>query len=105
MKRETPALFTVITNSYQSSDAPAQLELVAVLLIAHVKHHLELGLVGTVHYEVEPYLSYLAAHPGIQILIQQGTLRLIRWDLEPQVLTAFGSLLNNQGHGDLIRSI
>ena len=91
--RDKPALLTVIPHSYVTADSPAHLELLAQILVAHVKHHLQLGLVGTVHYEVEPYLSYLANHTAVQALIQQGTLRLIRWDQEIQLENAFGILL------------
>ena len=71
------------------------MELVANVLMAHINHHAKLGLVGTVHYEVEPYLSYLASHSGVQALIKQGLLRLIRWDLELQLERAFGMLLTH----------
>ncbi len=99
--RHNPVLLTVIPHSYVASVSPANLELMAKILIAHVNHHLKLGLAGTVHYEVEPYLSYLANHKGIQALIQQGTLRLIRWDLEIQLEDAFGILLtHNIWHKD-----
>ena len=101
VQRHNPVLLTVIPHSYVASDSPANLELMAKILIAHVDHHLKLALAGTVHYEVEPYLSYLANHTGIQALIQQGTLRLIRWDLEIQLEDAFGILLtNNIWHKD-----
>ena len=99
--RHNPVLLTVIPHSYVSSDSPANLELMAKILIAHVNHHLKLGLAGTLHYEVEPYLSYLANHTGTQALIQQGTLRLIGWDLEIQLEDAFGILLtHNIWHKD-----
>ena len=65
------------------------------VLITHVKHHVQLGLAGTIHYEVEPYLSYLANHKDVQELIEQGTLRLIRWDLEIQLETSFNLLLTH----------
>ena len=91
--RESPALLTVLTHSYATADSPENLELMAQNLVAHVKHHLKLGLVGTVHYEADPYLSYLASHTEVQALIQQGTLRLIQWDMEIQLENAFGILL------------
>ena len=93
--RQQPALLTVIPHSYDAPGSPPHLELLAQILIAHVNHHLKLGLVGTVHYEVEPYLSHLANHSGIQTLVQQGTLQLIRWDLEVQLENAFGILLTH----------
>ncbi len=93
--RKQPALLTVIPHSYVAPDSPAHLELMAQILIAHVNHHLKLGLIGTVHYEAEPYLSYLANHTGVQTLIRQGMLRLIRWDLEIQLENAFGILLTH----------
>ena len=105
-ERKEPALFTVFPPSYIKQASPNQLELIAKLLVVHVEHHLKLGLIGTVHYEVEPYLSYLANHPEVHNLISQGTLRLIRWDLETQLENAFGILLTGSPwHVGLSRSL
>ena len=92
-ERQEPALLTVITHTYAEQGRATQLELVAKILVAHVNHHRKLGLIGTVHYEVEPYLSYLANHAEIQHLIRLGLLRLIRWDIEIQLEQTFGLLL------------
>lgn len=62
----------------------------------HVTHHKKLGLVGTVHYEVEPYLSYLVNHSAIQALVEEGSLRLICWDMQVQLEDAVGLLLQGR---------
>lgn len=94
-EREEPALLTVLTHTYAEQGVSAQLELQAKILVAHVNHHRKLGIIGTVHYEIEPYLSYLANHAEVQQLIRLGLLRLIRWDIEVQLEEAFGLLLTN----------
>lgn len=66
------------------------------MLVEHVTHHKKLGLVGTAHYEVEPYLSYMANHSAVQALVEQGSLRLIRWDMQVQLEDAFGFLLQGR---------
>ena len=107
-ERIEPALFTVIPHSYneQPEASHDQLELIAKLLVAHVEHHLKLGLLGTVHYEIEPYLSYLASHSEVQNLISQGVLRLVQWDLEIQLENAFGILLTgSRWHVTLSRTL
>ena len=91
--RQDPALFTVIPHTYNEEASPDQLELIAKVLVAHVEHHLKLDLVGTIHYEVEPYVSYLAQHAQVQSLIQQGKLRLVHWDFQRQLEYTFGILL------------
>lgn len=63
------------------------------MLVEHVTYHKKLGIVGTVHYEVEPYLSYLASHDAVQQLIEEGCLRLVSWDMQVQLEYAFGLLL------------
>ena len=63
------------------------------MLVGHVNYHKKLGLIGTVHYEVEPYLSYLANHSAVQTLVEEGSLRLISWDMQVQLEYAVGLLL------------
>lgn len=82
--RKDPALVTVLPHSHTAIEDPNRLELVTQLLIHHVHHHLRLGSAGTVHYDVEPFLSSLVSNLQIQALIQQGSLRLIAWDTEVQ---------------------
>ena len=82
--RKTPVMLTVIPHSHSSIEDPARLELMTQMLIEHVNHHIKLGLAGTVHYDVEPFLTHLANDPSIQDLVLQGNLRLIRWDTEVQ---------------------
>ena len=94
-EREEPALLTVLPHTFGKHSSFAQLELRARILVAHVNYHRKLGLVGTVRYEIEPYLSYLANHAEIQQLILLGWLRLIRWDIEIQLEQAFGVLLKD----------
>lgn len=84
VNRTTPVLLTVVPHSHSSIEDPARLELTTRMLIEHVNHHTKLGLAGTVHYNVEPFLSHLAQDPGIQDLILQGNLRVIQWDQEVQ---------------------
>ena len=55
------------------------------MITVHVRHHIKLGLAGTVHYNVEPFLTHLANDAAIQALILQGSLRLIKWDFEVQL--------------------
>lgn len=50
----------------------------------HVQHHLKLGMAGTVHHEVDPFLSRLTREGQIQTLIQEGSLQLSAWDSEVQ---------------------
>lgn len=82
--RQTPILLTVIPHSHTGVEDPARIELTTRMITAHVKHHVMLGLAGTVHYNVEPFLTHLSKDPGIQELVVQGNLRLIKWDSEVQ---------------------
>lgn len=82
--RQTPILFTVIPHSHTSVEDPARILLTTKMIIAHVNHHVKLGLAGTIHYDVEPFLTHLSNDPAIQELVLQGSLRLIKWDLEVQ---------------------
>lgn len=91
--RKAPAVMTVLTHSYSDSTDLADLEVVAQVLVQHVRYHRKLGLVGTLHYEVEPYLTYLANHNEVQALVQEGRLRLICWGMQVQLEYAFGLLL------------
>ena len=84
VSRPSPAIITVLPHSHTHVEDPRHLELITQMLIWHVRHHLKLGLAGTVHYEVEPFLSKLSSNPQIHLLIQQGSLRLIAWDSEVQ---------------------
>ena len=63
------------------------------VLVEHVNYHKKLGLAGTVHYDVEPHMSHLTNHAAIQTLVEDGSLRLIEWDMEIQLEYAFGLLL------------
>lgn len=63
------------------------------MILEHVNYHQKLGIAGTVHYEVEPYLSYLASHADVQALVQAGSLVLVSWDMQIQLEYAFGLLL------------
>lgn len=82
--RQSPVMLTVIPHSHSDVEDPARVELTTKMIVAHVNHHIALGLAGTVHYDVEPFLSHLVNDSAIQELILQGSLRLIRWDLEVQ---------------------
>ena len=82
--RKTPVLLTVIPHSHTGAEDPARIELTTRMITAQVKHHIMLGLAGTIHYNVEPFLTHLSQDPGIQALIVQGSLRLIKWDSEVQ---------------------
>ena len=93
VRRENPVMLTVMTHSYAEATDAAQVELMKDVLAAHVSYHKKLGLAGTVHYEVEPYLSHFANDSTIQGLIQEGSLRLIRWDTEVQLEDAVELLL------------
>ena len=84
VSRKTPVLLTVVPHSHTNVEDSERLELTKRMLIEHVNHHIKLGLAGTVHYDVEPFLSYLAADVTIQKLVLQGSLRLIQWDQEVQ---------------------
>ena len=84
VRRQTPVLLTVIPHSHTGIEDPQRVALTTRMLVAHVTHHVKLGLAGTVHYEVEPFLTHLASDPSIQNLVLQGNLRLIRWDVEVQ---------------------
>ena len=82
--RQIPILLTVIPHSHTGVEDPLRLQLASRMITAHVKHHIKLGLAGTVHYNVEPFLTQLLNDSAIQALILQGNLRLIRWDFEVQ---------------------
>lgn len=82
--RQMPVLITVLPHSHTDIEDSTRLELVTQMLIQHVHHHLKLGVAGTVHYDVEPFLSKLASNLHIQNLVKQGSLRLIPWDMEVQ---------------------
>ena len=82
--RQTPILLTVIPHSHTGAEHPSRIQLTTRMITAHVKHHIKLGLAGTVHYNIEPFLSHLSNDSAIQALILQGNLRLIRWDFEVQ---------------------
>lgn len=82
--RTSPVLLTVIPHSHTGVEDPERLALTTRMLIAHVHHHVRIGAAGTVHYEVEPFLTHLANDPTIQNLVLQGHLRLIQWDVEVQ---------------------
>ncbi|KAL3158802.1 hypothetical protein ABBQ32_011529 [Trebouxia sp. C0010 RCD-2024] len=84
VSRQTPVLLTVIPHSHTGAEDPTRVGLTTRMITAHVKHHVMLGLAGTVHYNVEPFLTHLSEDPGIQALIMQGNLRLIKWDFEVQ---------------------
>ena len=82
--RQTPILLTVIPHSHTGVEDAARIQLTTRMIMAHVKHHIKLGLAGTIHYNVEPFLSHLSNDSAIQALILQGNLRLIKWDSEVQ---------------------
>lgn len=82
--RQTPILLTVIPHSHTGVEDASRIQLTTRMITAHVKHHIKLGLAGTVHYNVEPFLTHLSNDSAIQALILQGSLRLIKWDLEVQ---------------------
>lgn len=84
VSRQTAALITILPHSHTDIADPTRLQLVTQMLIQHVRHHQKLGVAGTVHYEVEPFLSQLISNPQIQALIAEGSLRLIAWDGEVQ---------------------
>ena len=94
VSRKTPVLLTVVPHSHTNVEDPARLELTKRMLIAHVDHHARLGLAGTVHYEVEPFLTHLSRDATIQQLVSQGNLRLMRWDLEVQGYSPDGLVWN-----------
>ena len=88
--RQAPVLLTVIPHSHTGVEDPSRIQLTTRMITAHVKHHIKLGLAGTVHYNVEPFLAHLSNDSTIQALILQGSLRLIKWDFEVQGYTPDG---------------
>ena len=92
--RQNPILITVLPHSHTNIEDAARLQLATQMLIKHVHHHLKLGLAGTVHYDVEPFLSQLASNSEIQALIAQGSLRLITFDIEVQGFMPTGLVWN-----------